>query len=82
MTTVSAMGSGRSGQNKGNMYFRVTLSISGAPVAKALMPTVGTVRPSARLGVVNVCTGIPACTQKGEKYSNVVFALGKNAHFL
>jgi hypothetical protein len=63
------------------MYCRITLSISGAPVAKALMPTVGTVRPSARLGVVDVCTGIPACARKRERYSNVVFAHGKNAQF-
>jgi hypothetical protein len=67
-----------SGQNKENVYCIITLSISGAPVAKALMPTVGTVRPSARLGVVNVCTGIPACgARERERFSNVVFALWK-----
>ena len=37
-----------------------TLSIRGAPVAKALTPTVGTVKPSAKLGEVMVATGLPA----------------------
>ena len=36
------------------------LSISGAAVATALHPTVGTVRPSAMLAVVGVKTGVPA----------------------
>ena len=35
------------------------LSMSGAPVARAFTPTVGTVRPSARLGEVGVCTALP-----------------------
>ena len=42
---------------------RVTLSMSGAPVAKALTPTVGTVNPSARLACVSTATGLPACTE-------------------
>ena len=36
------------------------LSIRGRAVATALQPTVGTVRPSAMLGVVGVKTGVPA----------------------
>ena len=30
-------------------------------VARALQPTLGTVRPSAKLGSVGVKTGLPAC---------------------
>ena len=43
-----------------NVQTWTILSIRGRAVATALQPTVGTVRPSAILGVVGVKTGLPA----------------------
>lgn len=36
------------------------LSMSGAAVAKALIPTVGTARPSASVDLIGTSTGFPA----------------------